>query len=120
MQITPTHFGFIEMAEITDDLVGNVIETLSQVQPIFPARIISFDKNQKPLLSSRESVVEQKSWELISPAGKSIHFQKWDEKQQAVGNQRNKILKFGPDVALKQGDLCIGYVANIGKAGCFV
>ena len=81
MQLTPTHFGFIEMAEITDDLVGNVIETLSQVQPIFPARIISFDKNQKPLLSSRESVVEQKSWELISPAGKSIHFQKWDEKQ---------------------------------------
>ena len=57
VQLTPTHFGFIEMAEITDDLVGNVIETLSQVQPIFPARIISFDKNQKPLLSSRESVV---------------------------------------------------------------
>jgi len=58
VQITPTHFGFIEMAEITDDLVGSVIETLSQVQPLFPARIIGFDKNQKPLLSSRESVVE--------------------------------------------------------------
>jgi len=29
-------------------------------------------------------------------------------------------LKFGPDVALKQGDLCIGYINNIGKSGCFV
>ena len=108
------------MAEITDDLVGSVIETLSQVQPLFAARIIGFDKNQKPLLSSRESVVDPKSWELISPAGKSVHFQKWDEKHQANGNQRNKILKFGADVALKQGDLCIGYVTNIGKSGCFV
>ena len=45
VQISQNQFGFIEMAEITDDLVGNVIETLSQVQPIFPARIIGFDKN---------------------------------------------------------------------------
>ena len=58
VQVTPTQFGFIEMAEITDDLVGSVIETLSQVQPLFPARIIGFDKNQKPLLSSRESIVD--------------------------------------------------------------
>ena len=33
---------------------------------------------------------------------------------------RNKILKYGADVALHEGDLCIGYVTNIGKSGCFV
>ena len=33
---------------------------------------------------------------------------------------RNKILKFGADVALNQGDLALGYIVNIGKAGCFV
>ena len=37
-----------------------------------------------------------------------------------MGNQRNKILKYGPDVALHEGDLCLGYVTNIGKSGCFV
>ncbi len=120
VQISKSQFGFIEMAEITDDLVGSVIETLSQIQPLFPARVIAFDKNQKPLLSSRESVVDKKSWEFISPSGKSLHFQKWDEKHQSQGNQRNKILKFGPDVALKEGDMCIGYITNIGKSGCFV
>lgn len=57
---------------------------------------------------------------MISPAGKSVHFQKFDEKYQAAGNQRNKILKYGADVALREGELCIGYVANIGKSGCFI
>lgn len=74
VQISPNQFGFISMAEITDDLVGSVIETLSQLQPLFPARVIGLDKNQKPVLSSRDSVVAQKSWELIAPSGKSAHF----------------------------------------------
>jgi ribosomal protein S1 len=29
-------------------------------------------------------------------------------------------LKYGAEVALQEGDLCIGYVTNIGKSGCFV
>ena len=33
---------------------------------------------------------------------------------------RNKILKFGAQAAVSQGDLVIGYVTNISKAGCFV
>lgn len=120
VQITPSQFGFIELSEITDDLVGNVIESLALIQPIFAARIIGFDKNQKAILSSRDSVVQNKSWELISPSGKSAHFQKYDEKMQLQGNQRNKILKYGAEVALHAGDLCIGYITNIGKSGCFV
>ena len=31
VQISQSQFGFIEMAEITDDIVGSVIVTLSQV-----------------------------------------------------------------------------------------
>lgn len=108
------------MAEITDDLVGSVIETLTQLQPLFPARVIGLDKNQKTVLSSRDSVVDPKSWELICPTGKSAHFQKYNEKFSLTGNQRNKILKYGADVALQEGDLCIGYITNIGKSGCFV
>jgi hypothetical protein len=50
------------------------------------ARIIGFDKNQKPILSSRESIVQAKSWEMIGPQGKSAHFQKFDEKNQLAGN----------------------------------
>jgi predicted RNA-binding protein with RPS1 domain len=120
VQLSPSQFGFIELCEITDDLVGNVIDTLALIQPLFVARVIGFDKNQKPILSSRESVVNQKSWELIQPSGKSAHFQKFDDKHQQSGNQRNKILKYGADVALHEGDLCLGYIANIGKSGCFV
>lgn len=33
---------------------------------------------------------------------------------------RNSILKFGAKVAIQQGDLALGYIVNIGKAGCFV
>lgn len=74
VQITPTQFGFIEMAEITDDFVGSVIESLALIQPLFVARIIGLDKNQKAILSSRDSVVQAKSWEHIGPQGKSVHF----------------------------------------------
>jgi len=33
---------------------------------------------------------------------------------------RNKILKYGADVALARGDLALGHVVNVGKAGCFI
>lgn len=33
---------------------------------------------------------------------------------------RNKLLKFGAKVALEQNSLAIGFVINIGKAGCFI
>lgn len=122
VQLTPTLYGFIELCEITDDLVGSVLELLPTLAPLFPARVIDFDpKNQsKPILSSRESVVRNESWEMIGPSGKSVNFQKWDDKNQKIGNARNKILKYGADVALKEGDLVQGYVTNIGKSGCFL
>ncbi len=31
VQLSTSQFGFIEMAEITDDLVGSVIETLALI-----------------------------------------------------------------------------------------
>lgn len=37
-----------------------------------------------------------------------------------MGNQRNKILKYGAKVALHEGDLCLGFVSGIGKSGCFI
>jgi hypothetical protein len=45
VQITPNLYGFIEMAEITDDLIGSVLDNLSLIQPLFVARVIAFDKN---------------------------------------------------------------------------
>ena len=33
---------------------------------------------------------------------------------------RNKVLKFGAALTFKQGDLTLGYVTNISKAGCFI
>ncbi len=42
--------------------------------PIFVARIIGFEKGEKPLLSSRSAVVDDNKWALIGPEGKSIHF----------------------------------------------
>lgn len=37
-----------------------------------------------------------------------------------MGNLRNKILKYTSSVAMQEGDLCLGYVTNIGKSGCFI
>lgn len=72
------------------------------------------------MLSARESVIDDSKWALIGPEGKSVHFQKFDEKNQSMGNLRNKILKFTSSVAMQEGDLCLGYVTNIGKSGCFI
>lgn len=33
---------------------------------------------------------------------------------------KNKLLKFGAKVSLEQNSLAIGFVVNIGKAGCFI
>lgn len=47
--------------------------------PIFIARVIGFEKGEKPLLSSRESIIDDNKWNIVGPEGKSIHFQKFDD-----------------------------------------
>ena len=69
-------------------------------------------------MSSRDSVIDNESWKLISPSGASSHFK--DHFENKTNYVRNKVLKYGAEVALNQGDLAIGYIVNIGKAGCFV
>lgn len=120
VQLDDKTFGFIEICEITDDVVGTVCNHQLQTSPLFVARVICIEKGDKIMLSSRESIVDDAKWALIGPEGKSIHFQKFDEKNQKIGNQRNKIYKYGANAALQEGDLCLGYVTNIGKSGCFI
>jgi ribosomal protein S1 len=38
---------------------------------------------------------------------------------ESTGNMRNKILKYGANT-LQIGQLCLGYITGISKAGCFV
>jgi predicted RNA-binding protein with RPS1 domain len=61
------------MCEITDEISGNVVKYLAD-KSIFAARVIDTDKNGKLQLSSRESVVSEKSWKEIRPEGASIRF----------------------------------------------
>lgn len=120
VQYSQDQFGFVPICEITDDLNSNVVKYISE-KAVFAARVIDFDpKANKPIFSARESVVDEASWSSISPSGSSIAFKEHDEQRQTAGNLRNKILKYGADVALSRGDLAVGYVTGIGKAGCFV
>lgn len=120
VQIDKDTFGFIEQCEITDQLAGNVYRLLEEWK-VFAARIIDVDASGKWQLSARESVVDEESWSgAIGPAGSSKEFLAQDTARQKSGNLRNKILKYGAAVALSRGDLALGYVTNIGKAGCFV
>jgi len=73
VQLNDNVFGFIEMCEITDEISGNVIKYL-QDKHIFAARVIDTDKNGKLQLSTRESVLEESSWEQIRPQGTSAKF----------------------------------------------
>lgn len=43
-----------------------------------------------------------------------------DTRRQENANMRNKLLKYGAALTFKQGDLTLGYVTNISKAGCFI
>ena len=113
-------FGFVPLCELSDSIVGNAPKEFAD-KCIFAARVIDFEqKSGKPILSARNSVVDAKSWATMSPESTSLVFKQADQKNQFEGNVRNKIIKYGADLALERGDLAIGYVANIGKAGCFV
>ena len=59
-------------------------------------------------------------WRLVQPEGTSGKFLANDQRRQENANMRNKVLKYGAGLSLKQGDLTIGYVTNISKAGCFI
>lgn len=119
MQLDEKTFGNIELAEITDEVSSNVI-LFAKEKSVFLARVIDQDKKGKLMLSARQSIVDEVSWKHTRPEGASAHFQQMDVKNQRHGNLRNKILKFGGKVAITQGDLFLGYIANINKAGCFV
>lgn len=73
VQVEDGVFGFIEIAEITDEVIGNVFNYISE-KLIFPARIIDKNKGGKLMLSSRSSVIDAKSWAQTGPEGKTVHF----------------------------------------------
>jgi hypothetical protein len=74
-------FGFLPICEITDDLAGNAVKHIAD-RSIFVARIIDFDsKGGKPIISARESVVDDASWASILPAGSSAVFKQNDEER---------------------------------------
>jgi len=71
-------FGFIPICEITDEINANVVKYIAD-KSVFAARIIDFDqKVGKPILSARESIVDEKSWKNICPEGTSIAFKEAD------------------------------------------
>ena len=59
-------------------------------------------------------------WKLIQPEGTSGKFVQADQQRQDRANHRNRVLKFGAPLTFKAGSLCIGYITNISKAGCFI
>ena len=71
-------------------------------------------------LSARESVLDEEKWKLMQPAGTTGKFMAVDKQRQENANLRNKVLKFGAALTFKQGDLTVGYITNISKAGCFL
>lgn len=113
-------YGFVPICEITDENEPTVVERIFKAG-IFAARVIDFEtKTGKPILSAREFATTDATWKTIGGDASSIAFKKADEINQSCGNLRNKILKYGADVAVERGDLALGYVTNIGKAGCFI
>lgn len=79
VQTGEQQYGFIEICEITDDIEGRVFDFIRE-KALFPVRLIDFEKNGKAMYSARESVVDENKWKLIGPQGKSVYFQKYDEK----------------------------------------
>lgn len=119
VQLNEKTYGAIELCELTDDVVGNVAG-MARERNVFLARVIDSDKKGRLQLSSRATVVDPAMWALISPDGSSGLFKNADFKRQSNGNLRNKILKYGSKLAISRGDLVLGYVTGISKAGCFV
>lgn len=73
VQCSEKIFGSIAMCEITDEITQNVCFE-AQKWGIFLARVIDHDKNGRVLLSSRESILDDKVWALVQPAGPTGKF----------------------------------------------
>ena len=96
VQLSEQTFGAIEVCELSDDITHSLVQQLRQ-KKVFLARVIDTDKKGRLMLSARESLVE--SWEVVYTGATAV-FQKFDEKNQSQGNLRNKIVKFGPKLAV--------------------
>ena len=96
VQIDAKTFGTIQLCEISDEITANLIQQTRQ-KSIFNARIIDTDKNGRLMLSSRQSVVDD--WQTIYQGG-TAQFTNFDKQNQARGNLRNKIIKFGAKLAI--------------------
>jgi len=60
------------------------------------------------------------NYDTITNPAKTALFSKMNEKLTKIGDQRNTIIKYNGVGSLEQGSLCLGYVLNVGKAGCFI
>jgi predicted RNA-binding protein with RPS1 domain len=76
VQLSKDTFGSCQYCEVTDELQGNILGHLKS-KGVFLARVIDTDKKGRPMLSARDSVIQE--WQSIS-SGSTAAFQQKDQK----------------------------------------
>ena len=135
VQLSEEQFGFVDITEITDELVPGVASHLRK-KGLFLGRILEnsepnnktgSDHLSKLTVSTRDSLVKASSYKILRGDGKSkpLALKKILDEAGERGDLRNHFMKYGNEVMIrefvKQGSLLLGYVTNISeKHGCFV
>lgn len=119
VQITQNQYGFVDLCEIDDDIVPGVNEILKE-KMFFFARIIDVYKS-KPQLSARQSLLDDKSYELLTNDSSSLEFKEKFGAQKDRGDLRNFIIKYHNWRQLLTENMIVrGYVSTINQHGVFI
>lgn len=119
VQINKDTFGFIDLAEISDELEPK-IDLVLKKRGLFPARIIAQQKTGFSL-SARDSIVDEESWNILSADGSSADFKDTFAEAEKNGDIRALIQKFQNwKEHITENMLVRGYVTSQNKHGVFI
>lgn len=116
VQYSPNGFTTVDLLEISDEFSNTPLERFP-IGHFTPGRVLSV-KEGAPIISLRESLVNDRSWDILMSKG-TLSYKKAFEDTESQGDLRNRVFKLGVG-SLKEGMVFLGYVHQTNSNGCFI
>lgn len=113
VQYGPEKYGFVDICELSDEI------GVEKKQICF-GRIIDAMRD-KPMISTRDSLVDDQKYKILGPEGTSLEFKKMFGEAQKNGDIRNMIVKYNNWRELLTPNMLVrGYVTSVNQHGVFM
>jgi len=118
VQISPSLFVSVDLLEICDEFQKDPLHRFP-LNRYLPARVIKkTEDSDKISLSLRESLINEKVWEILTKKG-TLAYKKEFQEIEDRGDLRSRVLKLGSN-SLKSDMVFLGYVHQTNSKGCFI